>query len=1461
MKITRRLLIPTVIFVAVVITVLLSVQTWVETQRLIRDQEEGLRALSNSFDSRIQADTNLAVALAMEVANNASVQAAFAARDRDALTALTLPSYQELETRFDIPQYQFHLPPATSFLRLHQLDRFGDDLSSFRQTVLLANANREIVAGLEVGRGGIGLRGVVPVYHQGQHIGSVEFGSNLDEAVLQSLKENFNADWQITLRQDVADVAVTGFVSEEPGPIPGLLLQTSTLDDPVFGPDSVYTQALAGESVFTSNVSQGGRSYSLLTTPLLDFSGAVIGTVDVLTDRTALAQLQLLRGLMFVGAMVLSLGLVSYGVSQIMGRVLRPVGELTETAKAIAAGDRSQLVEIDSPDELGALAEAFNKMTNELNALIGTLETRVAARTRDLVASAEVSRSLSTILDPDQLAREVVQQVRDAFDYYHVQIYLLDEAGAELRLISGTGQAGRSMVVGGHRLALGQGLVGQAAAMKTAVLVPDVTQEPRWLPNPLLPETMAETAVPILIGQQLLGVLDVQHNIAQGLTDETVSLLQSIANQVAIALQNGRQLAEIQANRQRLDLVVSSANDGIWDWEISSNKAYFSPRWKIILGYEDHEIPNDQAVFSDLLHPDDRERTLQAMADYLAGKSANYEQEFRMQHKDGSYRWIIARASLVRDKAGNPLRIAGSHTDITERKQAEARILDEQTLLRTIIDSSPDWITVKDPEHRFRLVNRAFATSFGLDPEYMLGKDDLEIGFPEEVVLGNPEEGIRGFWADDDEVLASGEVKVVPEEEGVVQGESLMLSTIKVPLRNAQGDITGLVAFVKNITDLKRAEDAIRQEQARTQAILESVTTPLLITRLDGSLVFANEWAANMVGLTLDKLEQFTTGDFYAEPASRREVIHMLQTQGSVSNYELLLRRFNQETFWGLISSRIFNFQGEPAIVSSIIDISKRREVELSLAARARELQTVALVSTTAATILNPAEMLQEVVDLTRKQFDLYHTHIFLLDEAGTTLELDTGAGETGRQMVAEGRRIPLSQEQSLVARAARTGQGVVINDVQAEPGFLPNPLLPLTRAEMAVPLVVGAQILGVLDVQATEVGRFSQEEVSIFTTLATQVAVALQNARRYEQAQRALDELTRIQRVLVHEGWQAFLLAHERPFYGFHFDQKTLRPMVQTGETAVSQPELTLPLAIRGETIGQLGVRNPSGAPLSASQRQLLTSLTNQVSEALERARLSEQTQIALSEAETLSQLGAQLNAAQSYSAITAAVASIISARTNPSLRVTLFQVTTSPQGGPGSLLMVANSSGGKTSAQYQHIALYELNERPAWTDGNLILIDKVATDPRLNQAERESYQQRGAQSLALLPLRLGTNWVGLFSLTWAEPVMFTEVDARLFSAMIDQLAVATNSLQLLATAQQNARQQQLLREVSTRVSAAVDAESVLKTATREIGRALGLETFIYLKSPNKQTADSPAETQQDTRQPADSEPRSVEV
>ena len=185
----------------------------------------------------------------------------------------------------------------------------------------------------------------------------------------------------------------------------------------------------------------------------------------------------------------------------------------------------------------------------------------------------------------------------------------------------------------------------------------------------------------------------------------------------------------LRLSREQFELAVLGSNDGIWDWNLRDNSLFLSTRWKEQLGFKDEEIPNEFKSFEKLLHPEDKIHVMEYVSQYLQGENEHYEKEFRMYHKDGSYRWILARGRMVKDNNGVPVRMAGSHTDITQRKKEEANQKFQLNTQKVITEISSNFILVKTEDQFDCLVNETLCklgSLFDIDRSYLfLFSEDL----------------------------------------------------------------------------------------------------------------------------------------------------------------------------------------------------------------------------------------------------------------------------------------------------------------------------------------------------------------------------------------------------------------------------------------------------------------------------------------------------------------------------------------------------------------------------------------------------------------------------------------------------------------------------------------------------------------------------------------------------------------
>ncbi len=253
--------------------------------------------------------------------------------------------------------------------------------------------------------------------------------------------------------------------------------------------------------------------------------------------------------------------------------ITTPMDNLASTAQAVSQGDLSKRIEdIRGHDEISEVAVSFNKMTDELQMTLENLEKMVADRTAALErravqfqAAAEVGRAATNLRDLDELLPEVTRLISERFGFYHTGIFLLDSSGEYAVLQATNSEGGKRMLERQHKLKVGEvGIVGYATGKREARIALDVGRDAVFFDNPDLPETHSEMALPLIAGEELLGALDVQSKREAAFSDEDIAVLQVLADQVAIAIENARLFQRNQEMLESARRTYSDISQAAW---------------------------------------------------------------------------------------------------------------------------------------------------------------------------------------------------------------------------------------------------------------------------------------------------------------------------------------------------------------------------------------------------------------------------------------------------------------------------------------------------------------------------------------------------------------------------------------------------------------------------------------------------------------------------------------------------------------------------------------------------------------------------------------------------------------------------------------------------------------------------------------------------------------------------------
>ena len=633
------------------------------------------------------------------------------------------------------------------------------------------------------------------------------------------------------------------------------------------------------------------------------------------------------------------------------------------------------------------------------------------------------------------------------------------------------------------------------------------------------------------------------------------------------------------------------------------------------------------------MSPKDLAEKYHAMDQALFDTPGTQVYESEVAYSDGSRHKVIFNKATTFSADGQVEGLVGIIQDITERKSAEEALVQERTILRTLIDNVPDYMYIKDTNSRFILANSTTAMNVGgFTPEELIGKTDFDF-FPHEIATS--------YYNDEQAVIRSGRALINREEPTInAQGERRWLLTTKVPLFDAQGKIIRLLGIGRDITESKLAEEALRRSEeqlAEAQRLAQLANWEFDVTT--GNFTFNDQFYA-LLHTTVDREGGYQMSPMqYAQrfvhpedaPLVGQAVQQALESTDPNYRGQAEHRVLYADGGLGYFTVRFAVAEFVDGHVTKTYganqDITARKLAEAELQRllvqeqrRAVQLQTATDVSRAAASILDPDELIATTVELVRERFGLYYVGLFLIDESNQWAVLRAGTGEAGRTMQANGHRLPVGG-QSMIGWCIAHQQARIALDVGDEAVRFENPLLPLTRSEMALPLISRGRVVGAATIQSTEPKAFSADDIAILQTMADQLTTAVVNAQLFEQTRQTLNELDTLNRRLTGEAWQAYtqLKGNEQAVVWHSTDSK-LTPLTETHMTQLSAGEVvtqvvndeahvSLPIALRGQLIGALRFR-VAAHRWTENAQMIATSIAGHLAQAVENARLIEQTQ-----------------------------------------------------------------------------------------------------------------------------------------------------------------------------------------------------------------------------------------------------------
>jgi PAS domain S-box-containing protein len=787
-------------------------------------------------------------------------------------------------------------------------------------------------------------------------------------------------------------------------------------------------------------------------------------------------------------------------------------------------------------------------------------ETRKSAQL--MAAVAEIATSISTVLDLQTLLETAVHLTQQRFGLYHAHIYLMDEDGEAL-ILKACGwkeedQNHETGVDDTRKIDVNApiSIVARTARTKMPVVLNDVQTDPNWLSNPMLPDTKSEIAVAVVSGEKVLGVLNVHSDELNHFTDADLAIMTTLAAQMGSAIQNAILFSETQRYANEMTLLNTVVTEAASTLDLRKSLTGIITEMAKALSLSDAGVTlvNSRGVFEVLaqLHPNKKktgEISLKPSVvnhifdDMLtSGQPLSWTDVPNMnlppeigQIIDLSNTQAVTFIPLIaQDKAFGfaSLHISeqGREFSTDEMRLAIAILtqvsivvqnaqLFEQTqqalgqanTFRQLVNATTQGIGMANLQARLVYANEALVKIFSEENTQAVIGHELVEYYPDRLKDFFSQEILNDVMQKD---VWTGELEIAAKT-----GKETSTINNLFLVKDDNGNPQFIANVVTDITGQKQAAQALQDAEFKYRSIFENSTEGIFQTTFDGQYLSANPALATIYGYdtpaelihTINNIDK----QLYVKAHRREEFIQIMDNQDVVYQFESPIYRKDGNIIWISENARaVRDNQGNLLFYEGAVkDITELKKAEEALRRQNAYLATAAEVSRLISSTLDLPTLFERTVSLIQSRFKYYHVAVFTVDETGFNAILREATGDAGSEMKRNQHFLPVGSK-SIIGYVTGNGEKLVANNVRTDLTHRPNPLLPDTLAEAGIPLRIGTRVIGALDIQSTEIESFHEEDISVLQTLADQITVAIDNAKSYELAQKAVTEIRELDRI-----------------------------------------------------------------------------------------------------------------------------------------------------------------------------------------------------------------------------------------------------------------------------------------------------------------------------------------------------------